>query len=200
MARKVGITLDDVLDVAAVIADRDGLQSVTLAKVAAALGVRSPSLYSHVEGLDGLRRQLAARAADLLVTTFAQAGVAGESGSDPVRRAAVAYRQFAHGHPGLYAAMSPAPDPGADPELAAAFAEPVRMLAGLVDGSSAPDLDASTVHRIRVLRSLLHGFVSLELEGGFGLPEALDDTFELVVESLVLIAGSSPAEGPGTGG
>ncbi|MCP3854816.1 MAG: TetR/AcrR family transcriptional regulator [Actinomycetia bacterium] len=181
-------------------ADRDGLQLVTLAKVAAALGVRSPSLYSHVDGLDGLRRQLAARAADMLAAAFARAGADGEPGPDSIRRAAVAYRQFAHGHPGLYAAMSPAPDPGADPEMAAAFAEPVRVLAGLVGGSSVPSLDASTVHRIRVLRSLLHGFVSLELEGGFGLPEALDDTFELVVDSLILIAGSSPAEGPGTGG
>ncbi|MCP5026387.1 MAG: TetR/AcrR family transcriptional regulator [Actinomycetia bacterium] len=188
MARKIGLTLDTVVDAAVVVADRDGLDSVTLARVAEALGVKSPSLYSHVDGLAGLRRQLSFRAAAQLTAAFADAGSADGPPADRVRGAAVAYRQFARIHPGLYASMSPAPDPAVDPELAEAFADPVRLLAGLVAGSAEPELDSATVHRIRVLRSLLHGFICLELEGGFGLPEALDETFELVIDSLVAMA------------
>lgn len=185
MARKVGITLDGVVDAAAAIADRDGLDSVTLAKVAGALGVRSPSLYSHVEGLDGLRRQLAVRGAATLSQAFAEAAPASTPVANRVRAVAVAYRRFAHEHPGLYQAMSPAPDPVTDPELAEVFAEPVRLLAELV--AAGPELDPAAVHQVRVLRSLLHGFVSLELEGGFGLPVALDETFERVVDALVAL-------------
>ena len=47
---------------------RDGIDAVTLASVAAALGVRSPSLYNHIAGLDGLRRELALHASALLAT------------------------------------------------------------------------------------------------------------------------------------
>ena len=50
MARKVGIRVDDVVEAAATVADAEGLEAVTLARVAAVLGVRSPSLYAHVDG------------------------------------------------------------------------------------------------------------------------------------------------------
>ncbi len=36
-------------------------------------------------------------------------------------------------------------------------------------------------HAIRGLRSLLHGFVSLEAAGGFGLPLDLDESFTRLV-------------------
>ena len=40
---------------------------------------------------------------------------------------------------------------------------------------------------IRTVRSALHGFVSLEASGGFGLPDDVDASFETLVD--VLIAG-----------
>ena len=54
MGRKLGLTRAQVVEAAAEIADRDGLDALSLASVASALGVRSPSLYSHVDGLTGL--------------------------------------------------------------------------------------------------------------------------------------------------
>ncbi len=58
MARKVGVTKEQVVETAAAVADRDGLGAVTLATVAGALGVKAPPLYAHVDGLGGLRRDL----------------------------------------------------------------------------------------------------------------------------------------------
>jgi hypothetical protein len=40
------------------------------------------------------------------------------------------------------------------------------------------------VHATRVLRAALHGFVSLEAEGGFGLPLPLDQSFALLLAVL----------------
>ena len=40
---------------AASLADADDLAQLTLARLAAALGVRTPSLYAHVDGLGDLR-------------------------------------------------------------------------------------------------------------------------------------------------
>ena len=53
MGRKVGLNREQVVEAAAAIADRDGLGSLSLATLASKLGVRSPSLYSHVDGLAG---------------------------------------------------------------------------------------------------------------------------------------------------
>ncbi len=41
------------------------------------------------------------------------------------------------------------------------------------------------LHTVRGLRSLLHGFVSLELAGGFGLDLDLDDSFERLLSTFI---------------
>ncbi len=56
---RAGLTPDVIVAEAASMADRDGLASLTLADLAAQLGVRSPSLYKHVGGLPDLHRRLA---------------------------------------------------------------------------------------------------------------------------------------------
>lgn len=191
MARKVGLTLTDVVDAAARVADRDGLDAVTLATVAAALGVKAPSLYAHVAGLDGLRRELgrdgarrlgAAMAGALAEVDGASPHHDGGSGdpAESLRAVAHAYRRFAHDHPGLYAAMLPAPDPTADPEAAADFAAAIAAPAEVTARFGLP-ADA-TIDAVRTMRALLHGFVDLELRGGFGLPDPVDDTFDHAVE------------------
>jgi hypothetical protein len=40
------------------------------------------------------------------------------------------------------------------------------------------------IHAIRCLRVALHGFVSLEAAGGFGLPQSVDVTFTRLIDSL----------------
>src|SRR5687767_13404326 len=120
MARKAGITHEQVVDAAAALADRDGLSSVTLATVAATVGVRSPSLYSHVDGLDGLRRDLLRRASHVLAEHLSAATSHHADPAGALRALAHAYRRFAHQHPGLYAALLPIPSPDEDAEAAAA--------------------------------------------------------------------------------
>ncbi len=49
-------------------------------------------------------------------------------------------------------------------------------------------------HLVRVIRSALHGFVSLEQGGGFGIPLQIDESFDLLVDSLVAaIQAAAPA-------
>jgi AcrR family transcriptional regulator len=185
VARKLGLTLDDVVDAAAVVADRDGLDAVSLAAVAAALGVKAPSLYAHVAGLAGLHRALGRRGAIELGAALADA-VDDEDEDDPasaLRALAGAYRRFAHDRPGLYAAMLPAPDPDADPEAAADFAAAIAGPAQVMARLGLPP--ERTIDAVRTVRALLHGFVDLELRGGFGLPDPVDDTFAYAVELVV---------------
>ena len=44
--------------------------------------------------------------------------------------------------------------------------------------------DDDAVHAVRALRSALHGFVSLEAGGGFGLDVDVDESFRRLVDAL----------------
>lgn len=192
MGRKLGLTLDQVVEAAGVIADRDGLDALSLAALAAALGVRSPSLYSHVDGLAGLRRQLTLHASSQLTVELADS-VQGMEGSEALASLAQQMRSFAQRHPGLYDSLLPAPAPEVDPELAGALAEPVRVVAAVLASMGVDPM--SVIPLIRALRSAVHGFVDLELRGGFGLPEDIDESFATTI-ALVIDAIADSADPP----
>jgi AcrR family transcriptional regulator len=176
-----GLDTARVVDEAARIADADGLSEVTLARVAATLGVRAPSLYNHVEGRGGLMRLVSLRGSSALGETLRDAGV-GRAGADAVRALGHAYRDFARRHPGLYAATVRAPaadDTEAKEAAARVVSVVVAVLAGFgLEGDLA-------LHHVRVIRSGLHGFVTIEAAGGWGLPLDLDESFELLLATLI---------------
>jgi AcrR family transcriptional regulator len=179
MARQ-GLDPERVVAAAAEIADAEGLEAVTLARVAAALDVRSPSLYNHVAGLDGLRRGIALRGLAELAAALREAAV-GRSGSDALVAAARAYRAYALEHPGRYAAGLRAPDPD-DAEHVAAASAVVDVMAALLRGWELDDVQ--TVHALRAWRSAVHGFVSLEIADGFKMPADLEASFDQMVRTL----------------
>jgi len=171
---RVGLDAEAVVRSAAELADRDGLRAVTLARLAHGLGVRPPSLYAHVNGLADLRRRVGALGAGELAAVLG-AAAAGRSGRDALEAVARAYRGYAREHPGRYAALQPA---GLGPEAQAVVDVVVAVLRGY-------RLEAEeAIHGVRVIRAALHGFASLEAEGGFGLPLSVDESFDKLVGVL----------------
>jgi AcrR family transcriptional regulator len=181
---RVGLDAEAVVAAAAELADAEGLDELTLARLAERLGVRSPSLYAHVGGLADLRGRLGARGAREL-TAALQAAAAGRARSDALHAVADAYRAYAHAHPGTYAATQRAP--GTEPdaangEYATAAAELVGVLVAMLRGYELHDDDA--IHGVRMVRAALHGFVSLEREGGFAMPIDLEESYRWLVRTL----------------
>jgi AcrR family transcriptional regulator len=167
-----------VVAAAAALADEDGLAQLTLARLAGVLEIRTPSLYAHVDGLGDLRARLGARGAREIATEL-QAAAAGRSGADALRAVATAYRAYAHAHPGAYAATQAASE-REENQVAAAAAVGVFLA---VLGGYGIEGDAA-IHAVRAVRSALHGFVTLEGEGGFGIPLSLDESFATLVEMI----------------
>jgi AcrR family transcriptional regulator len=182
---RAGLDAQTVVTAAAELADADGLAELTLARLAERLGVRSPSLYAHVGGLGDLRTRLAIRGARDLAGVL-QAAAAGRAGSDALHAVADAYRAYAHAHPGIYAAMQRAPatepDGDDDGEYVAAAADVVNVLVAVLRGYELRDDDA--IHAVRMVRAALHGFVSLEREGGFAMPIDIDESYRRLVRTL----------------
>src|SRR5260221_8041190 len=97
-----------ILEEAVALANRHGLAGLSMNDLAKALNIRTPSLYSHVSGIDEVKRMLALHGLEILERGAARA-TAGRSGSDAVRALLAAYREFALKNPGVYAAAIPTP-------------------------------------------------------------------------------------------
>jgi AcrR family transcriptional regulator len=186
MPARAGLDSAAVVRAAADLADAKGIDVPTLGELAAHLGVRTPSLYNHVNGLEGLRRDLALLGVRELNARLSRAAV-GKAGDAAIAAFADAYRAFAHAHPGLYAATQRAPGPD-DNELHAAADEVVATIVAVLAAYGLEGNDA--VHTVRAFRSVLHGFVSLEMGGGFGLPLDLDESFRRLLR--IFITGLRP--------
>jgi AcrR family transcriptional regulator len=177
---RAGLDSDSVVAAAAELADSDGLAGLTLARLARRLGVRAPSLYEHVDGLEDLHRRLALRGVRQLTVVLA-AAAAGRSRREALSAVAWAYRDYAHAHPGSYAAAQRAPDDDAT-ELADAAREFVSLIAAVLREYELEGEQA--IHAVRIMRAALHGFVSLEAEHGFALPVSVPDTYERLIVML----------------
>jgi AcrR family transcriptional regulator len=177
---RAGLDTDRVVAAAARIADERGLDALSLAALAVELGVRPPSLYAHVGGLDDLRRRVALRGVREL-TALLQAAAAGRADGDALRAVARAYRAYALEHPGSYAALQRAPAPG-DAEAVEAAKQVVGVVLAVLRGYGIEGDDA--LHATRAVRSALHGFVAVETAGGFGLPLDIDESFDRLVSLI----------------
>jgi len=160
--------------------DDDGADRLTLAALAQRLGVAQPSLYKHVGGLDDLHGRLAVLAMRDLGRSMRRAA-SGRSGRDAVMAVAAAYRDHAREHPGSYGYLLRA-RPG-DPAHAEAAEEVLGVLADVLAGYGISSDDA-VVDAIRFLRSTLHGFVALEIAGGFAMARSADASFDALIAAV----------------
>ena len=176
MATQVGLDHDAVVAAAGDLADESGVDALTLARLAAHLGVRSQSLYAHVDGLDGLLRDLALDSVRRLGDDL-RSSVIGRSGRDALVAIADAYWEFARAHPGRYA--STIRDPGDDDELRAANLRAAEALTRVLEsfGLTGPD----EVHAQRAVWSGIHGFLTLEHAGVLRRPASVRESYRRMI-------------------
>src|SRR6185437_6348190 len=165
---------------AATVADEVGLERLTLASIAQRFGVSLPSLYKHVRNLDSLKRDLAVLGVRDLTVALSAAAV-GRAGRDALLAIAQAYRHYAKVHPGRSAASVRAPAPD-DAEHLAASEAILGIFFAVLAGYGITGADA--IDAIRSLRAAMHGFVTLEAAGGFGLPQSVDATYNRLIDAL----------------
>jgi AcrR family transcriptional regulator len=184
---RAGLSPDAVVRLAVEVVDAGGttgFADLTLAKVAAKAGVAAPSLYKHVGSLADLRREVTLIAVGELTAAGTSVTV-GRAGADALRALATAWRGYALDHPGRYAATQIGPDldAPADAALRDAAAESVQVVVAVLRGFGLPD--AHLIDAVRAVRAGVHGFVTLELGGGFRMREDVDQSFTVLLDMLV---------------
>ncbi|MCX5388099.1 TetR/AcrR family transcriptional regulator [Streptomyces sp. NBC_00083] len=188
MAR-VGLTTERLVQAGAELADEVGFEQVTVSALARRFDVKVASLYSHVKNSQDLRTRLALLALEELAVLAADA-VAGRSGKDALAALGNTYRDYAREHPGRYAAGQLR----LDPEAAAASAggRHARMTRAILRGYDLTEPDET--HAVRLLGSVFHGYISLEMGGGFShsAPDT-QATWERTLDALDALLRNWPA-------
>jgi len=179
---RAGLNTDRVVTAAADLADEVGLGQLTLAALAARLGVRQPSLYKHVASLDALKRLISMRAKAEFADVLGRAAI-GRTRDDALVAMAYAWRSWALEHPGRFQAGERGAAPG-DVEHEELSRRTIAVMVAVMGGYGLDGDDA--VDAIRTCRSALHGFVSLEADYGFAFPQNIDRSFDRLVRALVL--------------
>lgn len=123
--KRPGLSRARIVMTAIELADRDGLEAVTLRRLAAELGVHVTSLYNHVATkeavLDGMMEQMVAEA------SLPTSAIAWE---DWVRQFASSIRAIARRHPGAFDVFHHRPVQGPDAAASAEAALAAFRLAG----------------------------------------------------------------------
>ena len=165
----------------AALADEVGFGGLSMGLLAERLGVRTPSLYKHVIS----QADLAHRIAVLALNEFADAirdAIQGRAGREALVAGAHAMRGWVLAHPGRYAAGNAAVVTGPDDPLLPAIQRVLDSWTAMLHGYRLNP--GQEIHALRMLRSILHGFATLEAAGGFQIAADIDDSFTWMLDFL----------------
>jgi AcrR family transcriptional regulator len=176
---------EQLLDLAADLIERDGIDGFGTGTLARAAGIKPPSLYKHFEGLADIENALISREFAAFAREMTDAAAA--ASDDPRGRLtafAAAYRRQALARPQLYRLMTARP-------LDRAAIEP-----GSEDAAMAPLValfreDAAHHDVARAAWAWAHGLVILEIAERFPPGADLDASWEVLVDMLAARAGQA---------
>ena len=156
------VTISGLTTIAITVVENQGLDALSLSSVASHLGVRPSALYTHVNGVDGLRYLVAVNATKNLTDQIRRAAI-GIGGGEALQTVGQAYRTFAQTSPGQFRATLTAPLSTKD-ELTNANQDLLEVFSLVFSAMGLEDDTARLA--ARSTRSALHGFCALEVATG----------------------------------
>ncbi|MDZ4727811.1 MAG: TetR-like C-terminal domain-containing protein [Leptospira sp.] len=159
----------------------NSFENLSIKSLAESLEIRPPSLYNHINDLSELKNEISSMAMDTLSEKLLLALESAKTSHKKIKLSILmrTYRDFAHQYKNVYGLILSAPRENLAHKIAAE-----KILNICLHTLDLKELDTKAIHKIRILRATLHGFVSLELVSGFGLPESVNETFERLIEDL----------------
>lgn len=180
--RKRNLTKEKIIQVAFSLADEIGLNQITFPKIAEKLDIKYPSLYNHFTNMDNLKIEMTIYLLNKLNLKLMQRLI-GKSGGDAVKEYANAYRDFAFENKSAYGLIMNIPSTE-DKEVHRLAKETTSIIRQILHFYI--EDETHLVHKSRALRSLLHGFISLNFLGYFQNPVSSEDSFQLMIDDFIL--------------
>lgn len=183
MARRKGRSLGraEVIAAAKACVQEEGAEALNVNRLAARLGIRTPSLYNHVTGADDIRRAVSLEIFRELNQAVHASTVNADSAPAFLRAMGTASRTFAQNNVNAYLFLMQTPLSYADGDFGAAWTQANEPLAGVLRGLGIDGEELS--HAMYYIQSVITGFIRLELRGS--IPQGATESYEWALDRLI---------------
>lgn len=174
-----GLSKEKVVEAAVALIEQSGTADFSMRALAESLQIKTASLYNHVKSMEALMVEVCAYALQMQKEHEMNA-IQGKSHKDAIFALANAYRAFAKEHKELYRLIMNTAVSCSDQlsEVSRCIVEPFMTV--LKDTTLS---DREKYHWQRILRGIVHGFVSQEDAGFFShLPADVDESFGTAIQ------------------
>ena len=181
MAHK-GLNPEAVVKAAAELIEHQGREAFSMRILADSLGIKTASLYNHVDNMDSLLAEVC-RYGLCFQKEMEMQAIEGKHGEDAMRLLAETYRGFAKEHRELYWLIMnmSAKDGRVRDDAAVLFTDPLKKM--LEDFQLKEE---ENIHVRRLFRAIVHGFVSQEEQGFFShYPADVEESFHFAVQCYI---------------
>lgn len=178
MPRK-GLTKEQVVQAAAELIEQHGTAAFSMRALAESLNIKTASLYNHVYNMNSLITDVCIYALKIQYEAELRA-IEGKNGTEAIMALANTYRKFAKQHRELYRLiMNTAASCNNCPNKISTYI--VEPFMKVLKNTCFNETDK--IHWQRILRGIVHGFVSQEEAGFFvHLAPNTDDSFKMAIQ------------------
>lgn len=163
------------------LADQKGLNGVSLKAVGELLGIKTPSLYNHVDSLEDLLRMVAHHGMQEMNAALTLAAV-GKNQDEAMKGVAIAYLQYMCKHPGGYEVIQWVSwhQNEETAQLLQQFRELLLLLLATYDFD---EKDHPAI--LRLWMGVLHGYTSMNLGAALQAPEQTEHEFMDALDTVL---------------
>lgn len=168
------VSVESVLDAAAELVDEDGVDALTLGKIAQRLHVSAPSLYRYYRNKEALIRAVNLRTLhDMFEDLYALMGDDAKPPKEQLLDVALSIRQFAHARPHAYlsAMTAQVSVTRPDEDTLVDLILPIQNVVARISG------EKQSLAALRGLYAMVHGYCILEIQEQFQRGGDLDEAF-----------------------
>jgi len=178
---KNNISDELIIETAALISDKVGLENLSLKMIAEELNIKSPSLYNHVSSLENIKEKLMIYGWKQIEEKMIDSAV-GVSGYDAIKNMCYAFYDYATNNKGIFIAMLWY-NKYESVEKKNTTKRLFDMLFKIMKSLNISDDNIN--HIIRTLRGFLEGFSLLVNNNAFGNPISIKESFDLSLEIIM---------------
>lgn len=178
----MAVTKSTIIQTAADIADKEGLQNVSLKVIAEAFEIRTPSLYNHIKNMDELLREVAHNGMRSMNARMVKAAI-GHVGDRALKIVSTEYLNYMIEHPGVYEIIQWANWNGTE-ETAAIYNEYISLLNAFIIPYNLEIESSREV--LNMITGFIHGYTTLQLRYAFSNPERVQHELYNAMDTLLL--------------
>ena len=185
MVKKRNLTQEKIFAATKELAADIGIRNITFPKLAEVLDIKYPSLYNHFKNMAELKLTYTETLIDEL-TEILSTKLAGLHGAVALKTYCDVYIDFAFANASVYELLINVPQ-----THSASHNEKNIHLNQLIQQILTEDYpltEAEVIHKGRMLRSLLHGYISLRFKGYFqALTVSAEESYQAMIADYIFL-------------